>query len=537
MNAAFRCSVQAPPKPLPVARIAIPRVKLQGLILTAVVFTKYFVSKISGPSGFESGKESCSDNMHWLRHWFSPRRWSFVIFALVLAAILVGAGFYSGIIKRRDLACATATVRRTFADKARLPEMRMERSTLEFQLAGLPGKFPILTNAALARDWSASVGPARLDPDVGKAWNSYWKRVSPLVLQADHSLEYFLALQAAYDLDVDQLAGDWSVTNKPAALLNLQTNKFGSLFTNPVYLKDRTRFEAAAAKITDDKTLALREACWTALVSATTNLNPKLCDYGRATLALETRSAEINRRLGTLTEQLRDLGELPEPATDERVEKPTVVHPPEPLTSRKFFKTYTPQPRDFVTIETATIIIGFLITLPLELRPRRWLKIGASMVLVYLGLLTLRVPVSVALAQRHESIFAFLGYLLPATFLAAIWTPPICLILARLGLHLIDSPGTDGSPAPNPGSASRAARQGNYHDALRLARAKLAQDHSHYETLVLKAKLHQQMNHKWRAKWTLKKALREPDLTKDQWQHVNHLLANLEDRTHACWKI
>jgi hypothetical protein len=507
------------------------------LILTAAVFTKYFVSKISGPSGFESGKESCSGNMRWLRHLFSPRMWSSVIFALVLAAILAGAGFYSGIITRQDLARATAAVRRAFADKTRLPEMRMERTTLEFQLTGLPGKFPILTNAALARDWSANASLARLDPNVGEAWNSYWKRVSPLLLQADHRLEYFLALRAAYDLDVDQLAGDWSVTNKPAALLNLQTNKFGSLFTNPVYLKDRARFEAAAAKITDDKTLALREAYGTALVSATTNLNPKLCNYGRATLALETRSAEIKRQMGMLTEQLRDLGELPEPATDERVERPAVVHPPESLASREFFKTYAPQPRDFVTIETATIIIGFLITLPLELRPRRWLRIGASMVLVYLGLLTLRVPVSVALAQRHESIFAFLGYLLPATFLAAIWTSPICLILARLGLHLIDSHGTAGSPAPNPGSAGRAARQGNYHDALRLARARLAEDHSHYETLVLKAKLHQQMNHKWRAKRTLKKALREPGLTEGQRQHVNHLLANLDDWTHACWKL
>jgi hypothetical protein len=479
----------------------------------------------------------CSGNMHWLQRVFPSRSWPFIIFGFVLAVVLVGGGFYSGIIKRRDLARATATVRRTFADKTRLPEMRMERTTLQFQLAGLPGKFPILTNAALARDWSANASLARLDPDVGVAWNSYWKRVSPLILKADHRLEYFLALRAAYDLDVDQLAGDWSVTNKPAALLNLQTHKFGSLFTNPMYLKDRARFEAAAAKITDDKTLALRETYWTALVSATTNLNPKLCDYGRATLALETRSAEIKRQLGTLTEQLRDLGELPEPATDERVEKPAAVHVPELLTSRKFFKTYAPQLRDFVTIETATIIIGFLITLPLELRPRRWLRIGASMVLVYLGLLTLRVPVSVALAQRHESIFAFLSYLLPATFLAAIWTPPICLILARLGLHLIDSHGTAGSPAPNPGSAGRAARQGNYHDALQLARASLAEDHSHYETLVLKAKLHQQMNHKWRAKWTLKKALREPDLTGSQRQHVNHLLANLEDRTHACWKI
>ena len=75
------------------------------------------------------------------------------------------------------------------------------------------------------------------------------------------------------------------------------------------------------------------------------------------------------------------------------------------------------------------------------------------------------------------------------------------------------------------------------HDALQLARAKLAEDHSHYETLVLKAKLHQQMNHKWRAKWTLKKALREPDLTRNQRLYIIYLLACLDDRTHACWKI
>jgi hypothetical protein len=207
------------------------------------------------------------------------------------------------------------------------------------------------------------------------------------------------------------------------------------------------------------------------------------------------------------------------------------------LTRRKYFKTYAPQSRDFVTIEIATIIMGFLITLPMELRPRRWLRIGASMVLVYLGLLTLRVPVSVAIVQRHESVFAFLDFLLPATFLAAIWTSPLCLILARLSLHLIDSPDASGPPAPNLGSVGWAARRGKHHDALQLARARLAKDHSHYETLVLKAKLHQHMNHKWRAKWTLKKALRGADLTEDQRQHIKHLLATLGDRTHASWKL
>ena len=398
--------------------------------------------------------------MHWLQRVFPSRSWPFIIFGSILAAVLLGGGFYRGILKHRGLARVAATVQRAFAGKTRAPELKMERSTLEFQLAALPRKLPILTNAALARDWSASASLARLDHNVDVTWNSYWKQVSPLVLVADHRLEFFLTLQAAYDLDVDQLVRDWSITNKPAVLLNLQTGKFGSLFTNPVYLDDRRRFEAAAAKITDDQILDLREAYWRALVPETTNLNPKLCDFGRAMLVLETRSAEIKRQMGALTGQLRDLGELPEPATGESVENTAAVSAPEPLPGGKFFKTYTPQSGDFVTIEIATIIIGFLITLPLELRPRRWLKIGASMLLVYLGLLTLQVPVSVALAQRHESTFAFLAYLLPAIFLAAIWTHPISLILARLGLHLIDSHDTSGSPAPHPGSAGQGGTPG-----------------------------------------------------------------------------
>jgi len=460
--------------------------------------------------------------MHWLRYLFSSRIGSLVVFASILAVILMGAFFYSGTINRR-----------MFADKSRAPEMRMERSTLEFDLAGLPRKFPILTNAALAHDWSAGASLARLDPGVGKAWNHYWKQVSPLVLRADPGMEYFITLQEAYDLDADRLAANWSVTNKPAALLGLQTGKFGFLFTNLVYLQDRARFEAAAAKITDDRTLALHQAYWTALVSAATNLNPRLYEYGRATLALETRSAEARRRLAALTEQFRDRGEVAGPAGGERVEKPAVIPSPEPLTGRKFFKTGTPQLGDVVTIETATIIIGFIITLPMELRPRRWLKIGASMVLVYWGLLTLRVPISVAPDQRHESIFAFMGYLLPATFLAAIWTSSLCQILARLGLHLIDSNDTAAVPPEfNPRLAGLTARRGNCDDALRLA-----PDDCHYETLILKAKLHQNMNHKWRAKWILKKTLRRLDLTGDQQQHVHCLLANLEDRTNACWKL
>ena len=248
---------------------------------------------------------------------------------------------------------------------------------------------------------------------------------------------------------MDKLAGDWNVANKPAALLNLRTNKFAPLFTNSVYLGDRARFEKAAEQIMDDETIALRTAYWEALVSAATNSNQNLSDYGSARLALATRSGEIGRRLEGLTQQLRSLGEFPEPA-GERIAEPAPIRLPElPSAGRKFFKTYVPERRDFLIVEAVTAIVGFLITLPVEHRPRRWWKIGASMALVFGGLLALRVQMSISLAQRHESGFAGLAYMIPMILLAAIWAPDFSLMAARLLLHLIDSQGPPGKPVSN----------------------------------------------------------------------------------------
>jgi hypothetical protein len=507
------------------------------LILTAAVFAKYFVSTINGSAGFESGKESCSDDMHWLQRLFSPRMWSFVIFVFLLAAILGGAGFYGGIIQRRDLARATAILRRMFPGGTSPTEIKMERTTLQFQLANLPNKYPILTNAALERDWSASAVLSQLNPGVRQTWNDYLGRVSPLALKADPGLEFFLSLQRAYELEVDKLAGDRSVASKPAALLDLRTNMFAPLFTNSVYLADRARFETTAEQIMDDETVALRTAYWESLVSAATNLNPRLSDYGGARLALAARSAVIGGRLEELNEQLRGLGEFPEPA-GERIAEPAPVRTPEPPSAgRKFFKTYVPERKDFFIIETITAIAGFLITLPVEHRPRRWWKIGASMALVFGGLLTLRVQMSIALAQRHESVFAGLIYLIPTILLAAIWTPDLSLMAARLFLHLIDPHGPPGKPLANISPASRTARHGQLQAAMRLVKPELARERSHYEALLLKSKLHRQLNHKWRTWLTLKKILRNPNLTEGQRRHVGSMLGHLDDRGHSCWKI
>ena len=512
--------------------------KIPVLILTAAVFTKYFVPQISGPSDLESEMESNSGNMHWLRRLFSPRMWSFVIIALLLAAILAGAGFYSGILKRQSLARAAANIHRLFTGQTNLPKIKMERSTLQFQLANLPNKYPILTNAALERDWSAAAVLSQLDPGVRDTWNDYLGRVSPLALQADPGLEFFLDLQQAYEQDVDQLAGDWSVADKPAALLNLRTNKFATLFTNSVYLGDRAQFEKDAEQIMDDETIALRTAYWKALVSAATNLNPNLSDYGSAQFALAARSGKIGRRLEGLTQQLRSLGELPEPV-EEHIAEPAPVRTPEsPSAGRVLFKTYVPERRDFFIIEAITAIAGFLITLPVEHRRRRWWKIGASMALVFGGLLALRVQMSVSLAQRHENAFAGLAYMIPMILLATIWAPDFSLMVSRMLLHLIDWHGPPGKPVSNLTPASRTARRGQLRDALRLVKPELAREERRpYEALLLKSKLHRQLNHKLRTWLTLKKILRDPNLTEGQRRHIGGMLSHLDDRTHACWKI
>ncbi len=247
-----------------------------------------------------------------------------------------------------------------------------------------------------------------------------------------------------------------------------------------------------------------------------------------------------------MNEQLRSLGEFPEPADEriaepagERIAEPAPVPVPEPPSAdRKFFRTYVPKRRDFWIIEAITAIAGFLITLPVEHRHRRWWKIGASMALVFGGLLALRVQMSITLAQRHESVFAGLAYLVPTILLAAIWTSDLSLMASRLFMHLIDPHDSAGKPVSNFTPASRTARRGQLHDALRLVNPELArEERRHYEALLLKAKLHRQLNHLWRTKLTLKKILRDPHLTEGQRRRVNDMLSHLNDRTHACWKI
>ena len=111
-------------------------------------------------------------------------------------------------------------------------------------------------------------------------------------------------------------------------------------------------------------------------------------------------------------------------------------------------------------------------------------------------------------------------------------------MISKLFLHLIASPGPAGKPISNLRPASRTARQGHLQDALRLVKPELVREECRpYEALLLKARLHRQLNHKWWTRLTLKKILRDPHLTESQRCHVGDMLNHLDEPTHPCWKI
>jgi hypothetical protein len=474
--------------------------------------------------------------MYWLQRFFTPRNGVFIIFVLVLASISTGEFFYEQLLQRRYVTRMVSSVRRAFVDESELPKMKMERSSLEFELPNLPSKFPILANAELARDWSTAATLCETDPDVGRSWSAYLGHVGPQVLKDDPGLESYLTLREAYDADVVRIAEDVSIRDKAAGLMELRTTRFAALFENSVYLDDRKAFEAAAGKLADESTVALRKAYWSALVEAATNTNPNLAGYGSAMLDLNTRTDELRMRLDRLTDQLAGIGELPEVSR-----QITSRSRPAPLVGKtrvvNRLLSLVPDKVDFVTVELVAVLMGFLITMPVELRHRRWMMISATAVLVYLGLLAMRVPMNRTLAGQPRNISVFLAYCVPSVLLAALWTPALCQIAAKGLLLLVDSSGSTEPNFSSLGPAYSAARRNDLREALRLAKPALVEDHRRYEALLLRAKLHRHLNHTWRTKRTLRRLLSNRKLTDGQREHATTLLGNLNDSGHDCWKL
>jgi hypothetical protein len=473
--------------------------------------------------------------MIWLRRILAPRNRPFVVFAAVLVPMLAGAHWYKGSFGRRQLARVTSSARRALTDKAEIPKLKMERSSLEFQLPNLSRKYPILTNAPLARDWSSAAVLSQLDPEVCQAWRAYLDRVSPLVLQREPDLQTYAALEAGYEADVESLARDAFASNKQQRLADLRTKKFAALFTQSAYVADGARFTAAADGIVDEPTVQARKTYGTALAASVVRVNPKLAGYAHAEFGCKTEADAIRLRLNQLDEQLGNIGEPPatsEAETGQSAPPPTAGA----LASLQSLHTYVPQGKDFPGIEVGCVVLAFVITLPVELRHRRWLKIGASAALVYFGLLALRVPFEMTGTVRADNLFGFFGYLVPAVLLAALWTPDLTFSMSKAFVQLIDSGGPEETENSSLRPAYRAASQGELRLALDLLKPKLLAEPGDYEALVLKARLHRQLNHNWRTKLALKEIQRHA-LTQSQRTQIEQMLGRMHDATAACWQL
>ena len=474
--------------------------------------------------------------MHWLQRFFAPQSRPFIIFVPLLLALLAGAVWYRGQFKQRVLAQMASSVRRTLTDEGEAAKTKMERTTLKFQLLNLRSQYPLLTNASLTGDWAEAAVRSELDPEVCASWQAYLTRISPLLQEKDPSLGAYLTMQEGYIAEVEPIAKDVFLRNKTALFLNLRSNKFAALFRYTTYETNAAQFARLAPALADDTTLALRKAYEEALTAAATNLNPQLTEYARARLEFALKSDELKGRLRQLNEQLGETPESPSPVA-QPARLGVVTGTQQNLLHVGSFETYVPREKDFLGIELATVLLGFLITQPVEMRDRRWRKIGASVVLVYLGLLALRIPVSLAATNRGTNVFAFFGFVLPAALLAAVWASSFTSVLSTLTLQLIDPAGADETEDTRLKPAYVAARQGQYRLALKLLKPKLLLDPRNYEALILRARLHRQLNRKWRAKWTLAKVLRDPHLTAGQQEAANFMLRNLGTKDDACWAL
>jgi hypothetical protein len=331
------------------------------------------------------------------------------------------------------------------------------------------------------------------------------------------------------------LARDPFIKDKPARLTALRSGKFASLFSNPNYLADAARFQKTAQSLADETTLGLHRAYQQALADGVTNINPKLAGYAAANLDVELKSDNLRARLEELKELLGETKPAGLPLQADLGNQAPLS--PKALLSRGFYDTYVPNRRDIIGIELATLVLGLVLTSPVELRDRRWLKIGAALVLVFLCLLALSIPVGLGLTDRGTSVFAFFGFVVPAALLAEVWASDFTFFFSKLFMQLIDPAGPEETEDTRLRPAHEAARKGDYRQALKLLKPRLLLDPWDYETLVLQAKLHRHLERPWRTRRTLKKLLRNPKLDPAQQENVGYMLRNQETKSDACWSL
>jgi hypothetical protein len=412
-----------------------------------------------------------------------------------------------------------------FVNEADLNRWQGERTALEYQRANLAGFGPAFTNAAASNAWTEAVAAAALQDETRPALRASQRCVNPLILAQTPELETFVALQEAYETAVDRIVNEARATPPLAALIPLRTNAFRTLFEHPVYLADREHYERLAFQIADADAVATRSNYLHSLAKRVTAINPEL----------EPLTQELRRRTAEWASLQTRLREYDRPLGDAAATAAPGGNFSGGNLGQQLRALCAPQEKDYLTLEAAAAVFFILLTLPQELHVGRWKKIGLSLGLIYLGLLALRVPLSLSLAEKGENVFAFFGFVLPMVLVAALWTGDVAWYLAHGFTTLVDSAGPAESESTSLRPALVAARQGDYREALRrLDRVNRGRD---YEVLLLRARLHRQLNRNWRTKLTLKELLRSKELHPSQRAVVANLLQRMDDPANPCWTI
>jgi hypothetical protein len=463
--------------------------------------------------------------MRWLTKIFSPPFRRPILFILIAAIVASSALLYRLLLDQRGPTPGITFIA-PLINNTEASALKMERSDLTNELANLTNHYFILTNAALARAWSNSVNLAPLDPDVRQAWTAYLHVLSPIIHNEHPDLETFLTLRSAYDVDADRLAHDFEIKDKRRALLNLQSGKFATLFTNTAYVADARQFEIVADNLIAPTVRASRHGWRSAVADYVRQTEPPLGQYADSWLAERTRADEIRARLVQLTADLEERGEIPPSGAST------------PGTGRLFRKAERglrhavqvcfPRPLDLLLLEALTLAGGILLSQPVELRRRRIGKIAASLVFVYAGWLLLSLSAASGLTAEKQRALIDAGCLVPALGLAAVWLRHIDWLLPA---------GASGGRGGNLDPAVAAASKGRFKEAIRLIDPGAFAGKEYVVAVLLKAKLHHRLGHHWRTKRLLRSLLLNPLLTIEEVDYVRTLLKAVGDAQNPVWGL
>jgi hypothetical protein len=174
----------------------------------------------------------------------------------------------------------------------------------------------------------------------------------------------------------------------------------------------------------------------------------------------------------------------------------------------------------YIVVDVIAAGVFFLLTCPLEMRPRRWLRIGLSLIPVtFLSLIFL----GEGLPDGWVGGVALIVWLLiNGGVLCLIWLNPLSALAAHGVVKLLDPDfGPSRLTRPDFGLAQSHRRECEMKEAIAATRRELEKDPTNFEGLLLLAHLYQDVNSPRDALEQLEVILKNPQASDDQKKTAN----------------